>query len=416
MKNGSTIGRRGALGLGLAAGAAALAPRRARAQAPKEVKIAMLVPLSGPWARQGILEKFGAEMAIEDINNAGGIKSLGGAKLKLMQYDTGDSAEKAKDAAQRMIAQEPDLVGGFGCWLSTFTLAATEVTERAELPWLTLSYSDLITGRGFHYVFQSSPTADKQAEDVVPMVIELASKASGKRPTKVGILGDNTAASVSFYKPLHDHVLKNEKLDLVVEEVYTPPLTDSTTLIQKIRSARPDFMLIQSTNVPDDKLLLDGFAQFNLRASKLPLVGSGGHWAVPELLKVAGSENLEGVLVGLANWPGKAVADVAQRFVERTKEPWFGHDSVFAYVHTLILKEAIERAGAADRHKVADAIRQLNMTDGPALFFPDHHLQYDAKGRRVGAELCIVQWQKGKPVPVYPAAIATSDALWPKVS
>ena len=170
----STIGRRTALGLGLATGAAAVAPRRARAQAPKEVKIAMLVPLSGPWARQGILEKFGAEMAIDDINNAGGIKALGGAKLRLMEFDTGDSAEKAKDAAQRMLAQEPDLVGGFGCWLSTFTLAATEVTERAGLPWLTLSYSDLITGRGFKYVFQSSPTADKQAEDLVPMIIDLA--------------------------------------------------------------------------------------------------------------------------------------------------------------------------------------------------------------------------------------------------
>src|ERR1700733_11296209 len=181
MTNPSTMGRRSAIGLGLATGAAAIAPRRARAQAMKEVKIAMLVPLSGPWARQGILEKFGAELAIDDINKAGGIKALGGAKLRLMQYDTGDSAEKAKDAAQRMIAQEPDLVGGFGCWLSTFTLAATEVTERAELPWLTLSYSDLITGRGYKYVFQSSPTADRQAEEELPMIMELAQKAIGKK-------------------------------------------------------------------------------------------------------------------------------------------------------------------------------------------------------------------------------------------
>ena len=185
MTNVSTIGRRTALGLGLATGAAAITPRRARAQA-KEVPIAMLVPLSGPWARQGILEQMGARMAIDDVNNAGGIKSLGGAKLKLLEYDTQDTAEKAKDAAQRMLAQNPDLVGGFGCWLSTFTLAATEVTERAELPWLTLSYSDAITGRGFHYVFQSSPTADKQAQDIVPMIVDLATKASGKRPTKVG--------------------------------------------------------------------------------------------------------------------------------------------------------------------------------------------------------------------------------------
>src|SRR3954454_8292207 len=192
MINTASIGRRTALGLGLASGAAAVAPRRARAQA-KEVKIAMLVPLSGPWARQGILEQMGARMAIDDINNAGGIKALGGARLRLIEYDTGDSAEKAKDAAQRMIAQEPDLVGGFGCWLSTFTLAATEVTERAELPWLTLSYSDAITGRGYKYVFQSSPTADSQAEDEVPMVVEMAEKASGKKPKKFAYVGDNTA-------------------------------------------------------------------------------------------------------------------------------------------------------------------------------------------------------------------------------
>ncbi len=78
-------------------------------EAPSEVKIAMLVPLSGPWARQGILEQMGARMAIDDINSAGGIKSMGGAKLKLVEYDTQDSAEKAKDGAQRMLAAEPDL-------------------------------------------------------------------------------------------------------------------------------------------------------------------------------------------------------------------------------------------------------------------------------------------------------------------
>src|ERR1700722_17011500 len=188
MTNVSTIGRRTALGLGLATGAAAITPRRARAQA-KEVPIAMLVPLSGPWARQGILEQMGARMAIDDVNNAGGIKSMGGARLKLVEYDTQDSAEKAKDGAQRMIAQEPDLVGGFGCWLSSFTLAATEVTERAELPWLTLSYSDLITGRGYKYVFQSSPTADAQARELLPMIIDLAEKASGKKPAKFAYIG-----------------------------------------------------------------------------------------------------------------------------------------------------------------------------------------------------------------------------------
>src|SRR5215470_8061363 len=92
------FGRRTALKLGLAGAATAVAPRRARAQTPKEVKIALVVPLSGPWARQGILEQMGAELAIEDVNNSGGIKALGGAKMKLVLYDTGDTAEKAKNA------------------------------------------------------------------------------------------------------------------------------------------------------------------------------------------------------------------------------------------------------------------------------------------------------------------------------
>jgi branched-chain amino acid transport system substrate-binding protein len=415
MSNRSAIGRRSAMGIGLAAGAAAIAPRRARAQA-KEVKIAMLVPLSGPWARQGILEQMGARLAVDDVNNAGGIKSLGGARLKLIEYDTQDSAEKAKDAAQRMIAQEPDLVGGFGCWLSTFTLAATEVTERADLPWLTLSYSDLITGRGYKNVFQSSPTADAQAQELVPMIMELAQKASGKRPTKIAIIGDNTASSVSFMKPIRDHVLKDEQLTAVADEVYTPPLSDATTLVQRVRSGHADFVLFQSTNVPDDKLLVDKFAEYNLKSDRLPKIGGGGHWAVPELLKVAGAENLEGVMVGLANWPGKRQADLEKRFMARTGEPWFGHDSIFAYAHVMILKEALERAGVADRKKVSQAIHELDMADGPALLFPDGHLKYDEKGRRVGAKIVIVQWRNGKPVPIYPQSIAVTDALWPKTS
>ena len=412
MASDNSIGRRGALGL---AGAAALTAK-AQAADPAEVKIAMLVPLSGPWARSGLLEQMGGRMAIDEINAAGGIKALGGAKMKLLEFDAGDSAEKAKDAAQRMVASEPDLAGGFGAWLSSFTLALTEVTERAELPWLTLSYSDAITGRGFKYVFQSSPTADSQAEQLVPIVMSLAEKAGGKRPTKVAIVGDNSASSVSFYKPLKDHIFKNEGLTLVVDEVFTPPLSDATSIVQKLRSGKPDFVLLQSTNVGDDKLLVEKFAEFGLTAKKMPLIGGGGHWCAPELTRLTAPENVEGVIVGLADWPGKKAADVGKRFVERTKEPWFGHDSLFAYAHTMILKEAIEMAGSAERHKVAEALHTMDLTTGPADLFPDGRIKYDEKGRRVGAKLCIVQYQNGTPVAVFPESIAAMPAVWPKTS
>ena len=414
MTTPSTFGRRTAIKLGLAGTAAMVAPRAARAQNPREVKIALVVPLSGPWARQGILEQMGAELAIEDVNNAGGIKALGGAKMKLVLYDTGDTAEKAKNAAQRLVAQEPDVVGGIGCWLSSFTLAVTEVTERAELPWLTLSYSDLITGRGFKYIFQSSPTADAQSTALLPRIVELATKATGNRPTKVAFVGDNSAASVSFMKPIREHVAKDLGLAIVADETYTPPLADATTLVQKIRSGRPDFIVCQSTNVGDDKLLLDKFAERGITASTVPLVGGGGHWTVPELMKVAGKEHLEGMIVGLANWPGKDLGDLEKRFTAKTGEPWFGHDSIFPYAHVWIFKEALERTASTDRKKLGEMMHKIDLKDGPAKLFPDGRVKYDDKGRRVGAELCIVQWQKGRPVAVHPENIAVSKAVWPK--
>ena len=293
-------------------------------------------------------------MAIDDVNAAGGIKSLGGAKMKLMEFDAGDSAEKAKDAAQRMVAQEPDLAGGFGGWLSSFTLAATEVTERAELPWLTLSYSDLITGRGFKYVFQSSPTADAQAEDTVPIVMDLATKATGKRPTKVAIVGDNTAASVSFLKPMRDHVFKNQSSRSVADEIFTPPLADATTIVQKLRSGQAGLRVAAV-----DQCRRRQAAGREIRRIRIDREedAAGRRWRALVRARIDQADR-----AGESGRPDRRARELAgqdrrrdidRRFIERTKEPWFGHDSIFAYAHVMILKEAIERAGSADRHKVA---------------------------------------------------------------
>src|SRR5215469_6518605 len=392
--------------------AAAAAPARVAAQQPKEVEVALVVPLSGPWARQGLLERMGADMAVDDINKLGGIKSLGGAKMKLIVLDTGDSAEKAKNAAQRLVAQNPDVVGGIGAWLSSFTLAVTEVTERAELPWLTLSYSDQITGRGFHYVFQTSATADKQSEMALPTITELAEKSTGKKPTTTGVLQDNTAPPVSFMKPMRGGGFEKAGLKVVADEVYTPPLSDATPLVAKVRTGRPDFLWLISTNIPDDSLLLQKLTEMGIGADKLPVVGNGAHFGAPELLKVAGADVLEGLLVTVANWSNDGQHDLIDRFKKKTGEPWLTQDSLCAYGHVMILKEAVEKTGVADKRKVAGAIRAMDTREGSAKFFSGNHIKFDDKGRRVDAPLVIFQWQKGVPVTVYPQGPGTVKAKW----
>src|SRR3989454_4373757 len=180
--------------------------------AADDFKIALVVPLSGRWARQGQLKKMGAEMAIEEINSQGGIKALGGAKIVLREADAGDSVEKAVSAAQRVLTREK-ISAGIGSWLSSFTLGVTEVAERLQVPWFTLSYADSITERGFKYTFQTSPVSSLQAEQALDLVVDLAKKANAPL-RKAALIGDNTAATVFFMKPLREKLLKAKGIEL----------------------------------------------------------------------------------------------------------------------------------------------------------------------------------------------------------
>ena len=398
----------------LAAAAAVAALSAPLLAQPKEVKVAVAVPTSGPWARNGELHVKGAQQAVEDINAAGGVKALGGAKLKLIVVDTGDSAEKAKNAAQRMLSADPDLVGGTGAFVSSFTLAVTEVTERAEVPWLTLSYSDQITNRGYKYVFQTSPTASKQAEDALPVILALSKAAGAAPPKTVGIIMDNTASPASFTKPMREGGFDKLGLKLVMDEVFTPPLADAGSMVQKVRNARPDVLLVLTTNVPDTKLILEKLNELGLGKGRIPVITNGGHMGAPELLNVVGKDLMEGVMTVVANWGAKGQEKLIEEFKKRTGEPWMTQDSISTYGDIWIFKDALEKAGAADRKKVADAIRAMDTTDGPARYFPGGRLKFEDNGRRAGAALLIVQWQGGEPKVVYPPGSAMAKPVWSK--
>lgn len=384
------------------------------AQAPAEIEVGLIVPLSGIYARPGSVMRMGAELGIEDINAKGGIKALGGAKLKLIQVDAGDSTEKAKNAAQRMVAEYPNMVAATGAYLSSFTLAVTEVTERAHLPVLTLSYSDLITSRGFHYIFQTSATAASQAQQALPVVLDLAKRATGKSPRTVAIVTDNTAASVASVKPMREGLLKQLGVELVVDETYTPPLADATPLVQRIRSTRPDLVFFLPTVISDAKLMLEKLNEFGMGQGRVPLISFGIAIAEPDLLKTMDPTLVEGVMTCVGNWGSKGQEDLILRMKERFNEPWMTQNAISTYGDMWIIKEALEMSGKADREAVAEALRKMNIEGGPARFFPGGRMQFDEAGRRVGAGLTIVQWRNSIPSTVSPANLALAEPFWPK--
>ena len=378
------------------------------ARAAEDVKIALVAPLSGRWARQGQLKKMGAEMAIAEINGQGGIKALGGAKLVLREADAGDSVEKAVSAAQRALSREK-ISAGIGAWLSSFTLGVTEVAERLEIPWFTLSYADSITERGFKYTFQTSPVSGVQAEQALDLVVDLA-KRNKQTLKKAAIVGDNTAATVFFFKPLREKLLKAKGIEIVVDEVWTPPLADATAIVQKIRSTQPDIVFYGATNFPDSIQVLQKVKEFGVN---VPIQGVGAWLVTPEYVKTVGKELLDNIMTVTAAHPLKGQDAFVKRFTERTGEPFMTQDPLMSYAHVWIIKEAIEMAKSADPKAIRDAVAKLDLTSGPAAAaLAPGRIKYDERGRRVGAAPIIVQWQHGEPFTVVPVEYATRKPIW----
>jgi branched-chain amino acid transport system substrate-binding protein len=381
------------------------------AQQPKEVEVGLLVPLSGLYARFGASTRMGAEMAIEFINAEGGIKSLDGAKLKLIVLDCGDTAEKAKSAAQRMVSEYPNMVAVSGSYLSTLTLATSEVTERAHLPMLTLSYSDLITTRGFKYIFQTSATAGSQSDQALPILLKIA-RAAGADPKSVAIITDNTAASVASVKPMREHLLKDVGLNLVVDETFTPPLSDATPLVQKVRAARPDLLFFLPTVISDAKLVLEKMNEFGMGKGKVPTIAFGIAMFEPDMLTTMSPDLLEGMIGSIGSWGSKGHEQIVAELKKKYHEPWMDQNVLSTYADFILMRDALEKAGKADREAVATALH--SMDGGPSKYYPGGRLKFEENGRRVDAGLAIIQWQSGIPLTIYPDDLAMAKSLWPK--
>src|SRR6476659_933347 len=142
---------------GLAAGAAAAAmPGIVHAEAA-DIVVGAPNALTGGLGEVGSRGTWGMQIAVDQINKEGGIKSLGGAKLKLVIADTtSENPTQAASITRRMIDQEGAIVL-LGAGASAMTLAAQVESEKSQIPLITGSYADGIVNRGYKYTFKITP-------------------------------------------------------------------------------------------------------------------------------------------------------------------------------------------------------------------------------------------------------------------
>ena len=146
MKNIMRPTRRSILRAGAASAAVLAMPAYLRAQS-QSVKIGILQPVTGALAQDGEFGRMGAEMAIKEINDSGGLKGLGGAKLEMVFGDARSNPEAGTQEVEKMQADGvAAIVGGFA---SPICLAATQAAARYDLPYIVdVGVSDPIVQRG----------------------------------------------------------------------------------------------------------------------------------------------------------------------------------------------------------------------------------------------------------------------------
>jgi branched-chain amino acid transport system substrate-binding protein len=374
------------------------------ATAQQEVNIGLLAPFTGLWAEQGRLMRIGAEMAVEDINSQGGIKSLGGAKLKLVIADTGATVETATNAAQRLLGAG-NISALDCCWLSSFTLAAREIAERLHVPILTFASNDGIVQGNYKYIFRSGTGTDLQVRTGVVLIKEAAMKAGGKVESAV-LLGDNTAVTVSYFKNLEE-VLPKNNVKILLNRVWTPPLADAIPIAVAVRDANPDVIFLGTTTFDDSVAIIRALSAVKL---KKPILGTGAQFLTPEFFRALGPANVDGVMAtqGSAITKNPFAVEFLERFKKRSGEGWTIHNTTSTYAEIWIVKEALEKAGSADPVKVRDALASIHSTNPAATAFLGVDVKFEPNGQNAGALNFIVQWQNGAPVLVSPPQVATA--------
>lgn len=392
----TTIGRRDAVRMGAALAAAAALPRAARAA--DTIKIGVVVPLAGAFAVSGQDVLNGAQLAVAEINAAGGIKALGGRTLELVPGDAGQSPETAVTTARRILNNQP--VAAIGSWYSSLSLAATQVAEQRKVPWLTGSITDGLVSRGFKYTFQISDGSESAALGLLDAV----EKISGGN-ARLAILTDNNVANVDMKAFLKRKIAA----PFVSEQTWTPPMADATPAVTAALRTEPTAIYLGATSTSDQVLLLK---QLAAQGNTAPIIMGASSAANPVFLDAVGAKGVEGVVVVTGiSFPGKGTEELVRRYTAATKQPFMDCEAYTGYGNIHIIALALEKAGKAEPEAVRDALAGLDAPDVPALSgFPGgKRLQFGPNGRRVGVTVELVQWQNGKPHVCSPPELATAE-------
>jgi branched-chain amino acid transport system substrate-binding protein len=370
--------------------------------AKKEIVIGYSMPLTGKFATEGADVQRAYQMWAEEVNKAGGImvKDVGRKlPVRLIYYDDGSDTNNAIKNYARLISRDNvDLL--LSPWGSGHNFAVTPLTEKSGYPLiLSDAGSNAIFSRHFTHIFETTQLASNLYNAVVDYLISIKDKVK-----TVAIAHENFL----FTQALYDSVkpkLEKAGFTIVADEQYPLGGQDFTSLLTKVREAKPDMFLVIDV-MPSSIYMTRQMNEVGLKP-KFYAVNIGPMYTKEFIGKLGPlSEGVFETGFWHPDLPYKGAREFFDNFSEKYKRAP-STDAAYAYVGTQVLQQGIELAGSVDRARVNTALHtgKFSTILGP--------FEYDARGITKQQTSFLVQVQNGKRVVVWPKNLANAAPRFP---
>jgi len=390
---------------------------------PKTFKIGAVHPVTGPLAEPGQACRLGAQMAVDAVNAAGGIKGKGGLRLELIVGDTQTRPENGRIEAERVVSQGAQML--LGSFDSGSTAAMVSVAQQRRVPFFVdIAAADPITAnvaksvregqQKVQYVYRNFPTGSSFGRKAVQYFTEIFAEAK-VTPKRVVLMYCNDLFGQSQSRGfLAAYKAARPAWTLLEDEViaWPEPPSDLSTEVSKLKSLKPD-VIAPITRPASAQLLLPEIRK--QRVEMLGIVGPGSPGLYEAGQLAALKEDLEYVLTSVpwANFKNPRTTAVAEEYRKRSGGKTFDTNSGYSYDAIFVIADVLERAVKLDDpDAIVEALRKTNYTGG--LMQYGGPVTFNEVGDNPNAIPTMIQILKQKPIAVWPKEAALEKFLFPR--
>ena len=380
-------------------------PSVLRGAAAPEILIGHIHPLSGFLAFDGQEMKKAVMFGVKQINDAGGIKSLGGAQLKLLDGDSEGKPEKAISEVERL--HRAGVVAITGCYQSAVAIVATQTCEKLQVPFVVgVASAEDITKRGFKYTFRVQPTSSVFADQGLKYITQIA-QAAGEKVKTIAFLHENTQFGTSLADFTVEYAPKYG-LEVPVRVPYSTRAADFSTEVGKIKAANAD-LIFDSGYFGDGVRVLRAMRSMRVKAKAIVGIANGA-FSHPKFIEELG-ELTENVMD--SNYQVNPVSPFAKETLANFKAAFnldMSPSMVYGYQPVSVIADAIERAKSTDKEAIREA---LTKTDFSRHVLPQGPIQFGQDGQNKNATTLLMQILNKKIEVVWPKEYATAKVVFP---